>query len=247
MYRKYRILCFKLVMILNGRLALIAEKVPECNVVCDIGSDHAYVPIYLVQRGKCRRAIATDIKEGPVAISKRNIEEYGLESYIDARVGDGLEPVNQNEIDVIIIAGMGGKLIAKILEEGIIKAKKARCLVLQPMNSEELVSKWLYENGFEIIDEGLAKEGNKIYDVKVAKWEPEPGENGNYSEIDIYISPKLISNNGPILPEYINKKINILNKKIRGLQMSKNTPHDELEKCIKLRNEMVEILHRVMA
>jgi len=229
-------------MELKGRLGSIAKKVPKCNIVCDIGTDHVYIPICLLKTGICKRAVVTDINEGPVARAQKNIKEYHLEEYIEARVGDGLEPIKDNEIDVIIIAGMGGKLIAKILGEGITKAKRARLLVLQPMNSEELVSAWLYENGFEILDEELIKEGNKIYNIKVAKW---TGKLKAYNEIEIYLSEKLISKKSPVLEEYISKKITMLNKKISGMKLSKSIDIIELQKYISLKGGILEVLKQI--
>ena len=144
--------------------------VPECNIVCDVGTDHAYIPIYLVNNKKCKKAIASDIRPGPINIAKKNIEEYGLLDSIETRIGNGLDTIKENEEDVIIIAGMGGIIIKDILERGIDKAKKANALILQPMYAIEVVHEWLCSNGFEVYDEKLAREEKKIYDVIAAKW-----------------------------------------------------------------------------
>ncbi len=163
-------------MQLKGRLALISQKVPKCNIVCDVGTDHAYVPIYLLKRGICEKAIVTDINKGPIHIAQRNIKEHQLDEFIETRIGDGLEPLKDSEVDGIIIAGMGGKLIERILSNGISKAKRAEFLILQPMNSEEIVTSWLYKNKFEIVDEELVKEDSKIYNIKTAKWTGKPNK-----------------------------------------------------------------------
>jgi len=228
-------------MKLKGRLAIISNKIPRCNIVCDIGTDHAYIPIYLLKKGICRKAIVTDVNQGPIAIAQRNIKEYQLEKFIVTRIGDGLDPLKDNEADIIIIAGMGGKLIERILSDGISKAKSAELLILQPMNSEEIVATWLYENRFEIVDEELVKEGTKIYNIKAAKWTDKQNE---FNEAELYISNKLASNKNTLLYEYISKKVNMLNNKISGIRMSKSIDEIELRKYISLRNRMLEILYR---
>ncbi|HHY24723.1 MAG TPA: SAM-dependent methyltransferase [Clostridiaceae bacterium] len=228
-------------MQLKGRLALISQKVPKCNIVCDVGTDHAYVPIYLLKRGICEKAIVTDINKGPIHIAQRNIKEHQLDEFIETRIGDGLEPLKDSEVDGIIIAGMGGKLIERILSNGISKAKRAEFLILQPMNSEEIVTSWLYKNKFEIVDEELVKEDSKIYNIKTAKWTGKPNK---FNEVELYISNKLINNRNTVLDEYINKKIKMLNNKISGIKLSKSIEENDIENYISLRNEMLKILFR---
>ncbi len=228
-------------MQLKGRLALISQKVPKCNIICDIGTDHAYVPIYLLKKGICEKAIVTDINKGPIYIAQRNIREHQLDEFIETRIGDGLEPLKDGEADVIIIAGMGGMLMERILSNSISKAINAKLLVLQPMNSEEMVTAWLYKNKFEVIDEELVKEDSKIYNIKTAKW---TGKQNKFSEVELYISDKLVNNRNDILYEYINKKIKMLDNKISGIRLSKSVDEIELEKYISLKKEMLEILFR---
>ncbi|NJD04175.1 MAG: SAM-dependent methyltransferase, partial [Ruminiclostridium sp.] len=152
-------------MDLKGRLGAIAEKIPQCGTLADVGTDHAYIPIFAVKNSMCRKAIAADVKSGPVGIAARNIKRYGYEKRIETRLGYGLEPITEAESDVIVIAGMGGILIREIIEKSIEKAQIARVLILQPMNMAEVLRKWLNENGFEIFDETLAEESDKIYNI----------------------------------------------------------------------------------
>lgn len=228
-------------MLLKGRLAVISQSVSKCNIVCDIGTDHAYIPIYLLKRGICKKAIVTDINKGPILIAQRNIRDHQLEGFIETRIGDGLEPLKDDEADIIIIAGMGGKLIERILSSDILKAQKAKLLILQPMNAEEIVTAWLYKNRFEIVDDELVKENSKIYNIKTAKW---TGNQKEFSDLELFISSKLINNKSDILFEYINKKIKILNNKILGIKLSKSAGEIELEKYISLKNEMLKVLFR---
>jgi len=229
-------------MELRGRLGLIGEMVPSCSVLCDIGTDHAYIPIYAVGANKCARAIATDIKKGPLLAAERNIKGHGLECRIETRLGNGLECIDEGEADVIIIAGMGGILIREILLKGIEKAKKANALIIQPMNAIEIVREWLYENGFDIYDETLTQEGEKIYVVIAAKWAGFPKK---VDKIYYHIGEKLIEKNDPILRKYIDKKYRQLEKVIYGLQKSKNKNKKIESKYEWMKEEMHKIKSRL--
>jgi len=223
-------------MNLKGRLKLIADKIPKCNILCDIGTDHGYIPVYAVKNKLCNKALACDVKKGPLKFAEANVKKYGFEKIIDIRQGDGLEPVNENESDVVVIAGMGGELIKNILDNGIEKAKKAKRLILQPMNSIDEVRKWLYANGFDIIDEELINEGEKIYNVIIANW---TGINKNVDMINFYIGEKLIEKKDPLLTKLLKRKINQIQnvlKQIENIQNNSNCFEDVL-------NEKSENLH----
>lgn len=218
-------------MDLKGRLGLIADMVPQCDVVCDIGTDHAYIPIYLVMNNRCKRAVASDIRKGPIKVADKNIEKYNLRNYIDTRVGNGLETVRDGEEDTIIIAGMGGLIISGILEEGFETVKKANSLIIQPMYSIELVRKWLYENGFEIYDERLSKEDRRIYNVLAAKW---TGSVQKKEEIYYYIGEKLFENKDRLLESYIQNKLRQLNKIICEMEKM-----NDKNSALRLKNESI--------
>ena len=158
-------------MYLKNRLKMIADMIPIGSKVCDIGTDHAYLPIYLIKKDICRKVIACDLTIGPVEVAKKNVEQHKLESNIEVRLGNGLEPLLLDEVDVIVIAGMGGILIKEILMHNIDKTFKAKRIILQPMKDAEKLRKYLYLNGFDILDEGIAVEGEKIYNVISAIWD----------------------------------------------------------------------------
>ena len=218
-------------MDLKGRLKLIADMTPPCDVVCDIGTDHAYIPIYLVMNKRCKRAVASDVRKGPIRVADKNIEKYGLENYIDTRVGDGLETLKDGEEDIIIIAGMGGLIISGIMEKGFDSAKKANLLLIQPMNSIDLVRKWLYENGFDICDERLCREERRIYNVLAAKW---TGSVQKKEEIYYYIGEKLFENRDELLESYIQNKLRQLNKIIVEMEKMNDKNSD-----LRLKNESI--------
>ncbi len=211
-------------MDLKGRLGLIADMVPQCDVVCDIGTDHAYIPIYLVMNNRCKRAVASDIRKGPIKVADKNIEKYNLRNYIDTRVGNGLETVRDGEEDTIIIAGMGGYLISRIIGDGLNKVTNCDNIVLQPMNELECLRKWLYETGFDILDEELAREGEKIYNVIVAKWIGKPSVK---DEVYYHFGEKLFERRDPLLKDFILKKINTYNKIVLKME-NMGSEKDEL-------------------
>ena len=139
--------------------------VDHCKKPADIGTDHAYLPIYLVQSGICPMAIATDIKKGPLRKAEKNIIRYHMQDKIELRLGDGLIPIKDDGCDVLIIAGMGGVLIRDIIEKSIDTARKAKYIVMQPMYAEEALREFLLRYGFNIMEESLAKHEGRIYPV----------------------------------------------------------------------------------
>ncbi len=138
-------------------------------VVADIGTDHAYLPIYLVQNGAVSRAIASDIKSGPLAVARQNVAKQSLEEQIELRLGGGLSPYQMGEVDVFVIAGMGGHTIADILAADERLARSAHYLILQPMQNRHFLRSWLYEYGYGIDCEVIAREGNKFYHILKAR------------------------------------------------------------------------------
>lgn len=157
-------LCVNLTMIkLTPRLQLVAGFVEPCENYVDIGTDHAYLPVYLIQCGRVVRALACDINQGPLDNAKNTIQKYGLESCIMPRLSNGLQGVSACEADTISIAGMGGQMISEIICSAPWLKDRQKRLVLQPMTHFEDVRRTLCENGFEIVKEATAQEGKRIY------------------------------------------------------------------------------------
>ena len=138
---------------LDKRLLLCASFVRENCTLADIGTDHAYLPIWLVKNGIINSALACDINEGPLNSGKADVDRFELSDKITLRLSDGLKNVNENEADDIVIAGMGGELITKILSECEWAKTKGKHFILQPMTKCEVLISWLCENGFEIIEQ----------------------------------------------------------------------------------------------
>jgi tRNA (adenine22-N1)-methyltransferase len=228
-------------MELKGRLRLIADKIPKCGILVDIGTDHAYIPVYAVMNGITEKALATDIKIGPVEIAQKNIRKYGLQQNIETRLGSGLDPICGHETDVIVIAGMGGMLIQEILFNGIEKAKKAGLIILQPMNAVEVIRKWLNENGFEIIDEALAMEESKLYNVICSKW---TGRRVKFDDYDYYVGYKLINGSDPLLKNYLEKKLKQLIVIINGKKKAEIL-QDDIENYINIKDRLIKRLENI--
>ncbi len=150
---------------MNERLLTIAGLIEKNLVVADVGTDHAYLPIYLLQNQQAKRLIASDIKVGPLATARRNLASCALTGAIELRLGAGLKPYQAGEVDVFVIAGMGGHTIADILADDISLARAARYLLLQPMQNRPFLRRWLYQNGFSISVEQIAREGAKFYHI----------------------------------------------------------------------------------
>ncbi len=156
-------------MKLTPRLKTIADLVPKGTIVGDVGSDHGYVPIYLVENNICERAIASDINEGPTENARQAVSEADLTEKIDVRHGGGLLPYEVGEIETVIIAGMGGLLIRDILLERPEMTESIKTFVLQPMVAQDELRMWLSQNGFKIVDEKLSQEAHRMYEILVVE------------------------------------------------------------------------------
>lgn len=198
-------------MELNHRLRRIADLVPAGSVIADIGTDHAYLPVYLVQAGKCPRAIAGDVRPGPLAAARRTVREAALDDKIDLRLGDGLGILKPGEADVAVLAGMGGPLVIRILEAAPYVRRSLKGLILQPMIAVASVRRWLVANGFRIADEDLVADGDRIYEIMAAELGTEPGHSGSgFPDLVLEIGPRLIEKKHPLVPALIRGKVDHL-------------------------------------
>lgn len=201
-------------MYLSERLLKIAEDI-DCVCLADIGTDHGYIPIYSVENGNCKRAIACDINEGPLKAAMENIAEKGLSEKIETRLSNGLEKLKPNEADTIVIAGMGGFLIRDILEAGKDKIGEHTSLLLQPMVAPSELREYLIRNGYNIYKEKLAREGEKFYNILLVK-----KGTCTYSEKEILFGRGLEEDKN--YADYMNFHKGVLTKIIEGLKKSSN-------------------------
>lgn len=208
---------------MTPRLLTVAELVKKSTSVADVGTDHAYVPVYLILTHKCEKALAVDINRGPLMRAEDNIKKFSLEEKITTRLSDGLKNISDNEADTVIIAGMGGILINNIIENDKDRLTSVKRFILQPMTAVEETRRYLAENGFLIEDERLAKENDKIYTIISAV----PGKMNIEKEIYFYIGKALIENKDEFLPELLDGKIYEYEKAVNSI---KNTENSEAKK-----------------
>ena len=162
---------------LGIRLRAAASFVRGCGVLADIGTDHAYLPVFLIQSGLASHVIASDIGEGPLGNAKKTVEAYGLTDAVELRLSNGLQQYMPNEVNEILICGMGGNLIEEILTAAPWVKSPNMHLVLQPMTHAEDVRRYLCENGFEIEKELAVADGGRVYLQLSALW---TGQKKNY-------------------------------------------------------------------
>ena len=179
---------------ISKRLELVASFVPQGSILLDVGSDHAYLPIELVERGQIEAAIAGEVVDGPYQSAVKNVEAHGLEEKIQVRLANGLTAFEEeDQVSVITIAGMGGRLIARILEEGLDKLANVERLILQPNNREDDLRLWVQDHGFQIVAESILEEAGKFYEILVV----EAGQM-NLSASDLRFGPFLSKEISPV-------------------------------------------------
>ena len=188
-------------MKINDRLKKIGDLV-EANSFClDVGCDHAFLDIYLVERNENIRAIASDVKEGPLNHARENIKKHHLEDKIECRLGNGLDTYSDN-VDTIIISGMGGRSMIGIFKNHLEVLKKVDTIILIPNNYQIDVKKFLCKHHFYLHDEELVKEGKFIYQILVFK----KGRK-KYSKKEYFFGPVLLEKKGKLFMEYYQREL----------------------------------------
>lgn len=205
---------------LTPRLETVLSKVSG-KTAADIGTDHAYIPIELINQGRIERAIACDINEGPLKIAEANVKHNNLTDKIELRLADGISALSDGEVDSVIIAGMGGVLISEILNLDENKSHSYKELILQPMNSQSELRKYLSEHNFKIIEEDLAVEGFKVYNILVVC----TGEADKYTDFESHI-PKCLEGHR-YFNELVDKKEREFTKILTGLKKAGEKKYDK--------------------
>ena len=201
---------------LTPRLAAAASFCRQGAFVADIGTDHAYLPISLCLSGRARGAIASDINAGPVERAEENIKNYGLDGKIEVRRADGLDGIEQFAPDDIMILGMGGELIARIISDAPWTKNKSINLCLQPMTHPEYLRGFLLENGYEIIDEAIAEE-EKIYQIILARFS---GEKQSLAPEELLLGRINIARGGDALVRLGEHWISVIERRADGKRTS---------------------------
>lgn len=196
-------------MILSKRLQAVAAMVSKGMTLADVGTDHGYVPIYLVEAGVCPSAVASDINAGPVERARANVAANGLSERIQVRQGDGLHSLRAGETDAVLIAGMGGPLMLRILREGAEQAKAAKELILSPHSEWRAVREGLAEDGYTITDECMIEDEGKFYQIIKAVYRP-VHENAQReapaSEASLCYGAVLLERRDPVLYRYLRQE-----------------------------------------
>lgn len=226
---------------LSLRLQTVVNYIPEGSRLADIGSDHAYLPCYAVQRGIVPSAIAGEVTKGPYLSAVKQVKQTELTDKISVRLGDGLDVIKQDEVDAITICGMGGTLISAILERGKDKLTNVRRLILQPNIGSKAVRKWLLENHWALINEEILIEDEKIYEILAAE-QGDPAEGyGEDREAGLLLGPYLKKEqNEAFKQKWSGEKANWL-RIIHQLERAEDNPQNQAKLQELLKNvELVE-------
>lgn len=201
---------------LQPRLQCIAGCVPRGARLADVGTDHGYLPVWLLQQGKIEHAIASDINGAPLSHARRTAEEYGVAEQMDFRLCAGLDAVAPDEADTVVIAGMGGETIITVLSDAPWLKTHDVTLLLQPMTKAELLRRWLVENGFCIASERLVRDKGTIYAVLKVR----AGQSAPLSAAEAWCGVGLLHD--PLYGEYARDRIRKLEEAAAGMRRSKH-------------------------
>ncbi len=223
----------------DTRLRSAEQYLPLGCRIADIGTDHAYLPIYLVQRGIVSHALACDVNQGPIDSARANILQAGLADRIQTRLTDGLHGVEDYAPDAVLIFGMGGDLIVKILSEAEWLREANVALILQPMTRAATLRRWLLEHGFAITGETLTFE-DKFYQTVCAQYRT--GTFCDYTEEELLLGRLNIEQNAPLFRGFLAHEIAVLERIVRGKAMSAHADGADDERILNILKERLERL-----
>ena len=219
---------------ISKRLLCCASMVQPGSRVADIGTDHGYLGIYLLQSGAARHVIACDLRKDPLENARRNAKLFGVDGEMELRLSDGLENILPDEVDTVVMAGMGGDLIQKILSQCPWRKREGLQFILQPQSAGNVLRRWLCEDGFEIQREEPVQDGHFLYTVMdIRQGEPAPLTPGTE-----YASPALLASGSPLVGNYLARVENALQETVRGLT---NAEKQRPERLSYFRQALLEI------
>ena len=219
---------------ISKRLLCCASMVQPGSRVADIGTDHGYLGIYLLQSGAARHVIACDLRKDPLENARRNAKLFGVDGEMKLRLSDGLEKILPDEVDTVVMAGMGGDLIQKILSQCPWRKREGLQFILQPQSAGNVLRRWLCEDGFEIRREEPVQDGHFLYTVMdIRQGEPAPLTPGTE-----YASPALLASGSPLVGNYLARVENALQETVRGLT---NAEKQRPERLSYFRQALLEI------
>lgn len=225
-------------MKLSPRLQTVADAAGKCNILADVGTDHGYIPVYMLENDLCKRAYASDIREQPLARAAEIILESGLSDRAETFLSNGILDIPE-DYDTLVIAGMGGETIVSILEAK--RPPENAKLVLQPMTEEQTLREYLYTHGYKITDETAVSEPGHVYTVISA----ESGKTETYSYRDILASPAFRGKKSADGEAYIMKYIRKETRVLEGLRHANIPKEEDISKIERELAELNEILYLV--
>lgn len=226
-------------ILLSRRMQMVADMVSKGNVTADIGCDHGFVSIYLIEQGICPHVIAMDVNEGPLRRAKEHIAERGLETCIDVRLSDGIDKLQSKEVESIIIAGMGGKLVMKILSSHMDKVRELKEVILQPQSDLHLVRQFLLENGLDIVQEDMVEEAGKFYPCMKAVFSGK--KKATYIEVERWYGPLLLNQKHPVLYDYLLREKQTFEQIIEQIKQNAKNGDTEETKEDTIKNRLRQI------
>lgn len=221
-------------MNISPRLLAVADLIGTAEVVADIGTDHAYLPVYLIENNLVSAAIASDVRKGPLENAKKTVLQHGLGDKIELRLSDGLKSYKKGDASVFAVAGMGGLLISSFIEDTPWLREQGTRLVLQPMTHAEELRKTLFDCGFSIDREIAVREGTKLYIVISAFYS---GVKQTYSDFDIAVG-SIRPKDGKTEQEFLEKLAFTYQKKLTALNNAGRTD----EKCESILKQLKSLL-----
>ncbi|GAA0295966.1 tRNA (adenine22-N1)-methyltransferase [Gracilibacillus halotolerans] len=210
---------------ISKRLKRIADYLVDPIYFADIGSDHAYLPTFVCSNNPLARAIAGELNRGPYERAVQTVKEHNLENKIEVRQGNGLEVLTVGEVNQVVIAGMGGKLIKKILEEGKQKLDSVSRLILQPNLDAPLVRKWLHLHSYEITAEEIVEEDGYIYELIIAD---KVEKTVQLDEISFLFGPFLLKEKGDIFQAKWVSELGKRKRLVKQMEKATNTPDEKI-------------------
>ena len=219
---------------LSERLKIVADFITGPNLV-DIGSDHAYLPIYAVQNKIVKQALCGEVVQGPFEASKKNVENYGLSEQIEVRFGNGLEILKPTDaVDTITICGMGGPLIADIIDSGFNYLSGKPRFVVQANTYPKKIREVLVKRGYEITDEVQYKDGHHFYDIIVFDYVKDPAD---YSDLELRFGPINLKNRTTLFIDDLNRE----KKHVEGILSGIKDVEKNEQQILKLKNNLKQI------
>jgi len=218
-------------MKLSDRLQLIADEIHCGETMADIGTDHGFLPLYLLDIGKCPKVIMADISSGSLQKAEENCKLYDPERDYDLRLGNGIDVLEDGEVDVVAIAGMGGNLIADILEWNLAKSRSIKRYILQPRRHVGRLRHWLACNGFKIVKESLVEEGKFICEILTVESGPaSEGVEAEYgAEFDYPDS--LLEHVNPMTRKYLERRMDLESLILENIEKNSQNAEEESLLC----------------